>query len=326
MPYYNDEKLKVIRKVDLKTYLEQTQMYTIKKLKNDVYTTLEHDSLYFDDEKWIRFSVEKGGYSALDYLNKVLGIAFLDCCAELEKMTYLVKDKPDYVVPKEYDGKFRALMLPLKSESSARLKSYLYKRCIDSEIVNYCLDNNLIYEDLNHHNVVFVGYDENNEAKFACYRSTGDIRCLGDCLGSSKKYSFRILNKESNELHIFESAIDLMSYATIRICINKPWKDINLLSLSGVYGADKSNKDFKIPDSIKIFLENNTQITTIYLHLDNDETGRNSTKALSKALRKDYLVIDSPPPEFKDFNDFLRFARSFDKVDKSKERSDGYER
>ena len=326
MVYYNDDKLKVIRKIDLKTYLEHTQMYTIIKLKNGEYTTKEHDSLYFNDKKWKRFSVEKGGYSALDYLNKVLGIDFLDCCKELEQMTFLVKDKPDVIIPEEYENQHKELKLPIKSDSSARLKSYLYKRCIDSEIVSYCLDNNLIYEDLNHHNVVFVGYDENNEAKFACYRSTGDIRCLGDCSGSNKIYSFRITNKESNELHIFESAIDLLSYATIRKCLDKPWKDVNLLALAGIYGADKSNKNFKVPGAIELFLDKNTQITTIYLHLDNDEAGRNSTKALLKTLRKDYLVIDSPPPEFKDFNDFLRYARSFDKVDKPKERSDGYER
>ena len=36
------------------------------------------------------------------------------------------------------------------------------------------------------------------------------------CKGSSKEYSFRMLEqKECNSLHIFESSIDLLSYATL---------------------------------------------------------------------------------------------------------------
>ena len=41
------------------------------------------------------------------------------------------------------------------------------------------------------------------------------------------------------------------------------------------------------------------------LHLDNDKTGRLCTAALTELLKKDYEIVDSPPPVGKDVNDFL---------------------
>ena len=36
------------------------------------------------------------------------------------------------------------------------------------------------------HNVVFVGYDEKKEPKYAAYRSTNKRRIMGDCSGSKR--------------------------------------------------------------------------------------------------------------------------------------------
>lgn len=49
---------------------------------------------------------------------------------------------------------------------------YLFSRGIDYEIINYCLDNDLIMESLPYHNVVFIGYDEERKPKYAAYRAT----------------------------------------------------------------------------------------------------------------------------------------------------------
>ena len=51
----------------------------------------------------------------------------------------------------------KQVVLPQKSQTNSRIISYLSGRCIDKEIINYCIENNLIYEDLSHHNVVFLG-------------------------------------------------------------------------------------------------------------------------------------------------------------------------
>ena len=60
----------------------------------------------------------------------------------------------------------------------------------DPSPVSYThLSNDLIFESLPYHNVVFVGYDEKKEPKYAAYRSTNKRRIVGDCSGSKKDYS-----------------------------------------------------------------------------------------------------------------------------------------
>ena len=106
-------------------------------------------------------------------------------------------------------------------------------------------------------------------------------------------------------MHLFEAAIDLLSYATFLKCEGRDYKAENLLSLSGVYQPKKEIKDSKVPIALSTFLEKNPHIKTIYLHLDNDKTGRLCTKTLKELLGKDYEIVDDPPPVGKDFNDFL---------------------
>lgn len=105
-------------------------------------------------------------------------------------------------------------------------------------------------------------------------------------------------------MHLFEAAIDLLSYATYLKCEGKDYKSENLLSLSGVYQPKKEIKDSKIPIALTTFLNANPHIKTIILHLDNDKTGRICTATLKELLQKDYQIVDDPPPVGKDFNDF----------------------
>ena len=63
-------------------------------------------------------------------------------------------------------------------------------------------------------------------------------------------------------------------------------------------------------------------IDTIFLHLDNDKTGRLCTAALKELLQKDYKIVDEPPPVGKDFNDFLLSYLGITRPISSRERSD----
>lgn len=63
---------------------------------------------------------------------------------------------------------------------------------------------------------------------------------MQDAYGSHKAFSFKLDSIESNnEVHLFESAIDLLSYATLLKMNNKEWYNCNLLSLAGVYQPAK---------------------------------------------------------------------------------------
>ena len=111
-------------------------------------------------------------------------------------------------------------------------------------------------------------------------------------------------------MHLFEAAIDLLSYATLLKCEGKDYKKENLLSLSGVYQPKKEIKDSKIPIALSTFLKVNPQVKTIF------------TATLKELLQKDYKIVDEPPPVGKDFNDFLLSYLGIARPNRSHERRD----
>lgn len=61
----------------------------------------------------------------------------------------------------------RKLLLPQKNSDERKVTSYLLGRCIDREIIDYCVKKGYIYESLPYHNVIFVGYDSENIPRYA---------------------------------------------------------------------------------------------------------------------------------------------------------------
>ena len=167
------------------------------------------------------------------------------------------------------------------------------------------MEKKLIIESLPYHNVVFIGYDEKKEPKYAAYRATNQSRLMGDCTGSKKQYSFRLTAENTGEVHLFESAIDLLSYASLMKSEGKNWRQLNLVSLAGVYSPKQNIGDSKVPVTVRNLLEKDKSIKRIILHLDNDIAGRKATKALQTILSDRYEVVDDPPKCGKDVNDFL---------------------
>ena len=130
------------------------------------------------------------------------------------------------------------------------------KRGIDYSLIQECIAEGIIFEGKKYHNAVFVGKDADGTPKYAALRSTIGSSFKGDASGSDKRYSFRLLAKEPTAtVHLFEAAIDLLSYATYLKCEGKDYKKENLLSLSGVYQPKKEIKDSKIPIALSTFLK-----------------------------------------------------------------------
>ena len=165
----------------------------------------------------------------------------------------------------------------------------------------------MIFESIPHHNAVFIGYDNHKNPKYASFRTTNPSRVMGDCSGSKKDYSFRLLGTNKDEVHLFESAVDLLSFATLYKLNGGNWKELNLISLSGVYAPSNDLTKSKVPKVLQKYLENNLSIKRIILHLDNDIAGRRATKVLEFALSNQLEVVDDPPRYGKDVNDFLCF-------------------
>ena len=115
----------------------------------------------------------------------------------------------------------------------------------------------------------------------------------GDASGSDKRYSFRLLAEQpTGSVHLFEAAIDLLSYATYLKCQGKDYRAENLLSLSGVYQPQRNISESKIPTSLELFLTEHPAIHTVILHLDNDRAGRISAAALKEIMRDRWEIID----------------------------------
>ena len=217
----------------------------------------------------------------------------------------------------------KVLLLPPKHRDCNRVMQYLFGRGIDYQLIQECIADGTIYESADYHNAVFVGKDKNGTPKYAALRSTLGSTFKQDASGSDKRYSFRLLAKEPiNTVHLFEAAIDLLSYATYLKCEGKDYRTQNLLSLSGVYQPKKELSESKVPIALSTYLKENPQIKTVVLHLDNDKTGRLCTAALTELLKKDYEIVDSPPPVGKDVNDFLMSYLGLSRQKPVRERSD----
>lgn len=301
MPYIAPEVITEAKRMDLLTYLREYEPGELVKFSSNTYTTRTHDSLKISNGKWMWWSRGIGGKSALDYLIKVRGMDFVGAVQTI--MGNGSVSFPTYENIKSYEE--QPLLLPEKSPTTDVVFDYLFGRGIDYEIISYCLEQELIIESLPYHNAVFIGYDENKEPKYAAYRATNQSRIMGDCTGSKKQYSFRLTAENTGEVHLFECAIDLLSYATLMKLEGKEWRQFNLVSLAGVYSPKQKIEDSKVPVTLGRLLEKDKTIRRIVLHLDNDIAGRKATKALQTILSDKYEVVDDPPQYGKDVNDFL---------------------
>ena len=301
MPYIAPEVITEAKRMDLLTYLREYEPGELVKFSSNTYTTRTHDSLKISNGKWMWWSRGIGGKSALDYLIKVRGMDFVQAVQTI--MGNGSVSFPTCKNIKSYEE--QPLLLPQKSPTTEVVFDYLFGRGIDYEIINHCLEQELIIESLPYHNAVFIGYDENKEPKYAAYRATNQSRIMGDCTGSKKQYSFRLTAENTGEVHLFECAIDLLSYATLMKLEGKDWRQLNLVSLAGVYSPKQKIEDSKVPVTLGRLLEKDKTIKRIVLHLDNDIAGRKATKALQTILSDKYEVVDDPPQYGKDVNDFL---------------------
>lgn len=303
MPFYEPDVVAEAKKLDLLTYLQNYEPQELVHVSGNVYCTKTHDSLRISNGKWCWFSQGIGGKSALDYLIKVNGYSFLEA---MERIVGQAAAKPPVVASSEVKEKPKTLLLPEKYRYAEYAASYLEKRGISWELISFCISTGRLYESNPYHNVVFVGFDKQGKARFACQRGIYDSRFHGDVNGSDKHYSFALPACGKNPaVHLCECAIDVMSYASLCRLDGIDWKQHNLLSLAGVYQPKKKIAESKLPVALTRFLEDYPHVKTVYLHLDNDGPGRMAAEAIQTVISKEYEVKNCPPPRGKDVNDYL---------------------
>ena len=273
------------RNTDMISFFGNRHGFTFAR-RGGTYRCCQHPSLAVKDDRlsWYWHSQGIGGRGAIDYLMKMERLPFHQA---VEAVTGIVAITAQ---PQQEKEQTKTLFLPGKRGLSFRLYAYLcQKRGIDSKIVNTLMQEGKLYED-KRGNVVFIGFDEQGQARFASLRGTyGDGIFRMDCAGSDKRYGFSMAAYEpSDRLYVFESPIDVMSHASLEKTITgdaDAWKQHNCLSLAGT-------SDVALP----FFLNQHPAAKELVFCLDNDPAGREASVALARKYsdRGFYTRIELP--------------------------------
>ena len=274
----------------------------VKNGRTDYYHR-DHDSLHFSNGKWYWWSQGKGGTSALDYLIIVEGYEFKEACNYLSELMNVSAPVTTYYNTKP----IKSFELPIKDKNNDLVIRYLCEiRKIDKVIVEDFISKGMIYQSANFKNAVFVGYDGNKPA-YAFKRSIFKNFKL-DHAGRNKAFSFNYTNTNCDVLHVFEAAIDLLSYMTLLKMKKIDYTELNYLSLAGASDKIAAKSEADIPIALKAYLERNPNIKTIVFHLDNDEVGIGATAKIISILNSKYQCIDEHPKMHKDVNELLLYV------------------
>lgn len=306
---FTEEELRIAKSVDL-TAVAASLGYTVRKVGR-YHTLKEMDSMrIYDKSHWFRWSrqYERGnnGGSQIDFLRVFCGMDVKEAVFWLLDFAgYCRIPEAERKVPLKHQVKKpkveekKPFILPEPSPDNSYLYDYLNKeRAISRAVIDYFVSSDLIYESRHYHNIVFRGNDKDGVTKFASMRGVFDkegkpFKC--DVAGNDKNYGFNMVNEDSNELVVFEAAIDLMSYVDIF------WDfDSNKLALGMLADAP-----------LETFLKEHPNITSIRFCLDGDEPGKKASEELAKKYYGlGYDVEEVPPPAgFKDYNEWLKFTK-----------------
>ncbi|MCU6708035.1 DUF3991 and toprim domain-containing protein [Paenibacillus sp. J5C_2022] len=303
MAYVSKEQIENAKQWDLLTYLQYVEPYELVKCSRNAYATRSHSSLKISNGKWFWWSRGFGGRSALDYLIKVRGISLPEAVLHINEQASFSPSMGSQAKPEEKEAV--PFELPEAYVSSNRVVAYLRGRGIAREVLETCLASGHLYESRSYHNAVFVGFDHQGEPRYAAIRGTTSTRYMGEVPGSDKRYAFSLPAAEnSTELHLFESAIDLLSYCTLLMLRGMDWRQVHLLSLAGIHRPAENKNESALPAALHSYLERHSEVKRLVLHLDNDEPGRAAAEMIEQQLVQSYS-LENEPPALKDVNEDL---------------------
>ncbi len=301
MRFVTADEIQSARQIDAFSYLQAYCPGELVKLGGGEYCTKTHDSLKLSRGKWYWWSQGFGGVTALDYLVKVEKMDFVEAVQMLNnKASYI----PQTTVSKAETE--RTLYVSPHNFECKTVREYLRKRCVSDEVIDFFIEKKMLAEENKTGYCLFFGNDEKGEHKQCSVRATDGKQLKREVSGSDKSYSFHYDSRSDRDsVRVFESAIDLMSFATLMDGAVWDFRKENMLSLSGVYMAQRDIEKSKLPAALKRYLEAHPNVKKVLLHLDNDAPGVLGAKGIMAALPKEYVAKFVPPPSEKDFNAYL---------------------
>ncbi len=301
MRFVTTEEIQNARKIDALSYLKTYCPDELVKLGEEEYCTRKHDSLKLSNGKWFWWSRGFGGVSALDYLVKVENTDFVETVQMLNGKAGFI---PPSSVPKREEPK--TICIPPHNYECRKVREYLRKRSISDEVIDFFISKKILAEENQTGYCFFFGNDENGEHKQCSVRATDGRDFKKEIYGGNKDYSFHNVSlRPRDSVRVFESAIDLMSFATLMEGSVWDFREENMMSVAGVYKPKKDLENSKVPASLLRFLDLNPNVKRVILHFDNDSAGVLAAKGIAAALPSRYEVKFVPPPSEKDFNAYL---------------------
>lgn len=297
IPFSEQDRL-MASKVDLVSFLQLRgeKLERVGKEYKLIYTdsTGKHDSITICNNRWYDHKNQVGG-GPVKFLREHYGMSYQEAMLELlggerSAAHEIISARDKNNVPPKKDFK-----LPDANDDMRRVFAYLTKqRFIAHDVISFFAHQHKIYEDRDHHNVVFVGTDENGIPKQASLRSTISfgIAFKITVSGSDTKYSFSHFG-ESGKLFVFEAPIDMLSFITL---YQKDWKDHSYIAMNGVYES-------AVLEALKCHLN----LNEIVLCTDNDVGGIDAAERLRDILHENgYSKTFRITPRNKDFNEDLK--------------------
>ena len=277
-------------------------------------STGEHDSISVRRNRWYDHKNMRGGYP-LKFMQEFYGMNFRTAMKELlhgeepglgrKKNNENEKSvrQPEKAAVQENQERIACpsekseFILPEKDNNMKRLFAYLLQtRFLSKDVVKSFVAQKILYQEKEHGNIVFVGKDKEGTPKSACQKSTAEqsksFRMT--VAGSDCRYGF-CWRGDSSKLYVFEAAIDLMSFITLR---NDEWKADSFLALDGLS-----------PKPLLQFLEEQKNIQEIFLCLDYDAAGMEACDKLKDIIIEkgyDGEKIKRKYPLYKDWNEQLK--------------------
>ena len=285
---FSDEQIAVANQVDLAEYLRH-QGETLTKAGKDMRWS-RYTSVTIRGNQYYKWKTQEGGYP-IQFLKEFYGYNFkqaMELLLSFANDTGMTIDvHPAEEVKKEF-------IMPERNDSMRRVYGYLLNsRFIDKDILNKFVQKGLIYEDKKYHNVIFVGYDEEDIPRHAHKRSTlaqGGFR--GNVEGSDPKYTFHYLG-QSNQIYVFEAPIDMLSYISLH---KEDWHKHNYIALNGL-GTQ----------GLEYLLDSNESLQKVFLCFDHDPAGiEGAERVLDMIYDRQMVNASIIQPKNKDFNEDLK--------------------
>ena len=334
-----------VRGYPISQLAEEYGMTLVKKRgRRPILSTVEHDSIviYKDDNTYHRYSNGNGG-DAVAFMMEFSGIDESDlnkhdqvneCIRILEQR---LKINPELAIQQvRYKREKPKFVMPEKADTDRKVRDYLCRtRGIEEKIVDRWIDEGLLFQEAGRYgNCVFVSRDENGNPVYGVKRSADPVRkFVVDVEGSDYSQGFFIKGKldyytkvsdnfasEHSSLFVTEAVIDLMSLQSLYLrrrdyelrqqgkldCDPEDYE--NRFLNSNWYSLNGCRKY----DGLLNTIASHKGIKDIFLALDNDEAGRNASKAIKEEIQKRFpdrkidVSIRVPPTEGRDWNDELK--------------------